>query len=131
MLYAGVDTHKRYSRVVVAGSNGNKVAQAPLENNLVAFSDFFSHLDQPTKAVLEAGRPWGVIYDLLEEIGVELVLANPLKTRAIAEAKIKADSIDARTLADLLRARRFKLSSVSDAQIVQFSIKTDLKFHVL
>ncbi len=46
-------------------------------------------------AVLEAGRTWGVIYGLLEDMGIEPVLANPLKTRAIAEAKIKTDSIDA------------------------------------
>jgi transposase len=54
--------------------------------------------------VLEAGRDWGTIYDLLESIGVEPVLANPLKTRAIAEARIKTDTVDATILADLLRA---------------------------
>jgi transposase len=33
------------------------------------------------------------------------VLANPFKTRLIAEAQIKTDKVDARILADLLRAR--------------------------
>ena len=32
-----------------------------------------------------------------------MVLAHPLKTRAIAEARIKTDTIDATTLAELLR----------------------------
>ena len=32
------------------------------------------------------------------------MLTNPLKTRAIAEARIKTDKLDASTLADLLRA---------------------------
>jgi transposase len=41
---------------------------------------------------------------MLEDLGVDPVLANPLKARAITEAKIKTDTIDARTLADLLRA---------------------------
>ena len=49
MLYAGVDTHKRYSRVVVSDSNGNRIAQASLDNTMVAFSDFFSHLDHRLK----------------------------------------------------------------------------------
>jgi transposase len=31
-------------------------------------------------------------------------IANPKKTKAIAEAKLKNDKVDARTLADLLRA---------------------------
>jgi hypothetical protein len=32
-------------------------------------------------------------------------LANPFKTRIIAEAQIKTDKVDARILADLLRGR--------------------------
>ena len=34
----------------------------------------------------------------------DLVLAHPLKTKAIASARIKTDKIDATTLAQLLRA---------------------------
>jgi len=75
-----------------------------LTNDLDCFQEFFKQATEPVKAVVEAGRTWGVIYDLLESIGVEPILANPLKTRAIAEAKIKTDTIDAKTLADLLRA---------------------------
>jgi len=45
-----------------------------------------------------------MMYDLLEELDIERVVAHPLKTRAIADAKIKSDAIDARTLAHLLRA---------------------------
>jgi transposase len=104
MLYAGVDTHKKYSKVVVTDSTGNRVAEASLSNDLSSFQEFFGHSNEPVKAVVEAGRTWGVIYDLLESIGVTPVVANPLKTRAITEAKIKTDTIDAHTLADLLRA---------------------------
>jgi hypothetical protein len=43
----------------------------------------------------------GVIYDLLESIGVTPVMANPLKIRTIAEAKIKTDTIDASTLVSI------------------------------
>jgi transposase len=104
MPFAGVDAHKRYSRAVVKDESGSILCRASLQNDLAAFQGFFSNIDGPTKAVLEAGRDWGVIYDLLESIGVEPVLANPLKTRAIAEARIKTDTIDATILADLLRA---------------------------
>jgi transposase len=103
MLYAGVDTHKKYSRVVVTNSTGVRVAQATLQNTQSSFRAFFHQFDEPTRAVLEAGSTWGIIYDILEDIGTEPTLANPLKTRAIAEAKIKTDTIDAQTLAALLR----------------------------
>ena len=104
MLYAGVDTHKKYSRIVVTDKKGTRVAEASLSNDRASFSDFFSKLNEPAKAVVEAGRNWGIIYDMLDGLGVEPTLANPLKTRAIAEAKIKTDSIDALTLSHLLRA---------------------------
>lgn len=50
------------------------------------------------------GNLWPVMYDTLEEQGLNVSLANPLKTRAIAEAKIKHDKLDAAVLADLARA---------------------------
>jgi len=42
--------------------------------------------------------------DTLEENGIDTILVNPYKTKIIAEAKIKSDKLDARILADLLRA---------------------------
>ena len=117
MLYAGVDAHKKYSLVVLTDDLGTKLAQASLSNELGCFHDFFKQATEPVRAVVEAGRTWGVIYDLLESIGVEPVLANPLKTRAIAEAKIKTDTIDAKTLADLLRADLIPLVHVPSHEV--------------
>ena len=45
-----------------------------------------------------------MMYDLLKELDIKTVVAHPLKIRAIADTKIKSDSIDAKTLAHLLRA---------------------------
>jgi transposase len=41
---------------------------------------------------------------LLEDAGYEIHLAHPLRTRAIAAARVKTDAVDAKTLAHLLRA---------------------------
>jgi len=43
-------------------------------------------------------------YDEISSFIDEAILAHPLKTRAIAEARIKTDSIDSNTLAHLLRS---------------------------
>jgi transposase len=59
---------------------------------------------QPMKAVLEASYSWGPIHDWLDEVADEVVLAHPIKVRAIADARIKTDKIDSETLAHLLRA---------------------------
>lgn len=117
MLYAGVDAHKKYSQVVLTDDHGTRIAQASLSNDLGCFQNFFKQATEPVKAVVEAGRTWGVIYELLESIGVEPFLANPLKTRAIAEAKIKTDTIDAKTLADLLRADLIPLVHVPSHEV--------------
>lgn len=58
---------------------------------------------QPLKAVVEARYNWGPLYDWLDEVTDEVGLAHPGKVRAIAEARIKTDTIDSETLAHLLR----------------------------
>jgi transposase len=42
------------------------------------------------------------IYDLIEDLVSEIQIANPYKVKAIAEAAVKTDKIDARTLAHIL-----------------------------
>lgn len=55
-------------------------------------------------AVLGSTRNlWLITYETLEAQGVPVKLANPLKTRAIAEARIKTDKLSARILAYLPR----------------------------
>ena len=41
---------------------------------------------------------------MLKEKGYDVKVAHPLMVKAIAYAKVKSDKVDARTLADLLRA---------------------------
>jgi transposase len=45
-------------------------------------------------------RGWSVA---LEEAGYDVHLAHPLRTQAIAAARVKTDAVDAKTLAHLLR----------------------------
>ena len=44
-----------------------------------------------------------MVYEAFEDRGIPIELANPMKVRAIAEASVKTDKVDARTLARLLR----------------------------
>jgi transposase len=53
---------------------------------------------------MEAGGNWYHVYDLVEPQVAQLLLAHPLRVRAIAAARVKTDAIDARTLAHLLRS---------------------------
>jgi transposase len=105
MYYLGIDQHKKYSQVAVINEEGKLKANCKVSNEKLAFESLLGNFEGPYKAVVEAGRSWGKIHDLLEDdFHIETVVANPLKTRAIAEAKIKTDTIDASTLAYLLKA---------------------------
>ncbi len=55
------------------------------------------------KVVLEAGSNWYWMCDLLDEMGIDNRLCYPLKTKAIASARIKTDKLDSRILAHLSR----------------------------
>lgn len=105
MLYVGIDYHKRYTQVNAIDETGKARAHSRLSNELSTVESFFQSLGEPCKAVLEAGWNWGVMYDWLESIESveEVQLAHPYRTRAIAAAQVKTDSIDARTLSQLLR----------------------------
>jgi transposase len=71
----------------------------------VGFAQFFCSLGGKSRVVIEACWNWQAIYERLEGIPqIEAILvANPCKTRLIAEAQIKTDKLDADALATLLR----------------------------
>lgn len=117
MRYVGVDFHKRYSYVTIKDGEGKVVKEGIVSNRKESFKKFLDgSLRQPTKAVIETGNNWGLIYDWLEEMIDEVKLAHTAKVRAIAEAKIKTDKIDAKILADLLRADLIPEAYVPDKE---------------
>lgn len=103
MHYIGVNYHKKYSYVVVKDKDGKVRRRGKVNNRREEFRQFLKPYQQG-KAVLEATRNWGLIYDWLEEILDDVALAHPLKVRAIAEVRIKTDRISADILCDLLRS---------------------------
>jgi transposase len=108
MLYVGVDAHKAHSQMTVIDQTGTVLerrrAQSTREGVLEALGRHRKNDGEPMKAVLEAGYGWGPLYDWLGEVADEVLLAHPLKVRAIADARIKTDKIDSEMLARLLRA---------------------------
>ena len=102
--HIGVDYHKAYSHLVVQDSSGRTLRSGRVKNDRQALGSFLERYRDNSHAVVEATRNWMVIYDWLDDICDDVVLAHPLKVKAIADAKIKTDKIDATVLAHLLRA---------------------------
>jgi transposase len=76
---------------------GTTLRQCMFTNNREGISDFIQSIErkeEEARAVMEStGSYWCGLYDELEESGIDISLANPLKTRSTAEAKIKSDKI--------------------------------------
>lgn len=102
--HIGVDYHKAYTHLVVQDRDGTTLRTGRVRNDPSALAGFLSPYLENSHAVMEATRNWTVMYDWLDELCDEVVLAHPAKVKAIAEAKIKTDKIDATILAHLLRA---------------------------
>ena len=106
MNTVGIDVGKRKCRAAIKDSRGRIL-------NEFFFNNDKDGINKLTKIALGYGNCeavvestanlWIRIHDTLEDNGINTVLANPYKTRIIAEAKIKSDKLDARILADLLR----------------------------
>jgi len=93
--HIGVDYHKSYSHLVVQDSGGKTLRSGRVRNDRQSLGSFLERYRDNSHAVVEATRNWMVIYDWLDDICDDVVLAHPLKVKAIADARIKTDKIDA------------------------------------
>ena len=101
--YVGIDLHKAKSFVTRMDSQGHILEQINLPHATGALQQYLTALPPDARIAVEATGHWMWLYELIEDRHPDLVLAHPLKTRAIASARIKTDKIDATTLAHLLR----------------------------
>jgi transposase len=102
-VYVGIDVHKKYCQAALMNDNGRIVQELRFDNNsegATSLANLAKAVDPQIKAVVEpSANFWIRIYDKLEQEGVDVKLSNPMRTKAIAEARIKTDKIDAKTLA--------------------------------
>ncbi len=105
MISIGIDHHKKYCQVVAMRESGEIVweGQVPTRREGLAQVKEAIPPGEPVQSVLESGRSWGIAYDILEDLGMNPVLANPYRSRLIADSFIKTDKIDATAHALLLR----------------------------
>ena len=104
MPYAGIDAHSKTSWITIMDEKGKILKREQINSSRQDVRKSLGRYRRPIRAVVEASRSWGPIYDWLDEVTDDVILAHPGKVRAIAEARIKTDKIDSETLAHLLRA---------------------------
>jgi transposase len=102
--YVGLDVHKRVVQACVLDAAGQVVLEqrfALSRTQLLRFAQ--SQLSAEDRVVVEATTNTWAVVAVLKPLVAEVVVSNPLTTRAIATAKVKTDKVDAHVLAQLLR----------------------------
>ncbi|MEW6070901.1 MAG: IS110 family transposase, partial [Candidatus Thermoplasmatota archaeon] len=116
MLYAGLDIHKSFCQAILMTEAGEVIKEAEILTTKEDITKFFSEI-LGVRVAIESTGIWEPVFDWLENLGYEVKLAHPLKTKAIAYAKVKTDKISARILADLLRANLLPESYIPPKEI--------------
>jgi transposase len=102
--YVGLDVHKRVVEACIIDHSGNVVHRERFALNRRTLELFATKILQPTDHVaFEATTNCWAVADALRPHVAKLVVSNPLATKAIAQAKVKTDKVDAHVLAQLLR----------------------------
>src|SRR6266508_6139384 len=99
----GLDVHREFAQVAI-WEDGVIWQAGRIQTTPEALREFADSLCLSDEVALEATCNTYAIARLLEQHVGQVVVSNPQKTRAIAEAKVKTDKVDAAVLAQLLAA---------------------------
>jgi transposase len=101
--FIGLDLAKKESQLSALNNAGEQIHSRRFASSRDCFLQLSSELTSCDTVALEVTTNAFSVARLLSSSGARILLSNPIKTRIIAESKIKTDKIDARVLAELAR----------------------------
>lgn len=101
--FIGLDVHKSVIEICAINAAGKLLFRDRIECTRTSICRFAQTLLASDEVALEVTTNAWAVADLLVPCVERVIVSNPLKTKAIAEAKVKTDKVDAEVLAQLLR----------------------------
>jgi transposase len=101
--YIGLDVHKETISIAVLNDKGKQVMESIIETEAATILQFIQSLRGQLHLTFEEGTWAAWLYDLLKPHVHQLVVCDPRRNTLLKEGN-KSDKIDARKLAELLRA---------------------------
>jgi transposase len=101
--YIGMDVHQATISIAILDSAGKLVMESIIETKAATILQFIHGLRGNLHVTFEEGTAAAWLYDLLAPHMTKLVVCNPRKNASLKDGN-KNDRIDARKLAELLRA---------------------------
>ncbi len=96
----GIDIHRTFGEVVI-WENGKLHHAGRVDMTRTALEGFGKGLLPSDEIVIEATGNCMAVSRVLSSFAARVIIANPLQVKAIAQAHVKTDKIDAGTLASL------------------------------
>jgi transposase len=115
--YIGFDVHKKTISFCVKTAAGEIVEEGVVAAQRAGLRQWAAARPQPWRGAMEATLFSGWIYDTLQPYGEQLEMAHPAKMKAISAGKKKSDTLDARTIADLVRCNLLPACYVAPPRI--------------
>jgi transposase len=115
MWHIGIDLHRE--TVVFAAVNDVGEVRPPVRLPCSEVAQIVAAFEQlrPFRAVIEATRAYRWLYQQLSPLGT-ILLAHPLRLRAMVQRRSKTDRLDAQLLAQLLRINQIPLAYIPAAE---------------
>jgi transposase len=102
--FVGLDVHKRIVEACLVDPSGKVVLRRRFGLNRLTLEWFAQKvLRSGDRVAMEATTNCWAVADALRPRVAGVVVSNPMATKAIAQAKVKTDRVDAHVLAQLLR----------------------------
>jgi transposase len=127
--FVGLDVHKQLIAYCVKTAGGEIVSEGKIPATKKALDQWRETLPGPWHGGLEATMFSHWIYRHLKPHAARLEMGHPARMKAISAGKKKSDKLDARTLADLLRANLFPACFVMPAELE--GLRRQLRFRRL
>jgi transposase len=127
--FVGLDVHKQVIAYCGKTPAGEIVREGTVAARRAALDEWVKTMPGPWQGGMEATLFSHWIYRHLQPHAAELWMGNPSRMKAISWGKKKSDKLDARTLADLLRANLFPRCFVIAPELE--SLRRQLRFRRL
>ena len=101
--YMGLDVHQAMTVAVVMDAEGKVVLETMVATEAAAVLRLVKSLSGPLRVTFEESTQAEWVYELLRSHVSEVVVCDPRRNKLLSEGS-KADKVDARKLADLLRS---------------------------
>jgi transposase len=102
MYYVGLDYHQNSSNLCILNGQGQTVKQIRIRGRWPGVIEALGQLPGGVSVVFEASCGYGMLYEQLSQVAVNVQVAHPGSLRLIYRSKSKNDRADAAKLAKLL-----------------------------